>query len=220
MSESKHIYIVYKTINLVNNFIYIGVHKQKFFFPILFDGYFGSGTFLNKAIKKYGKENFIRETLCVFHVKDEAFEKEKEIVDETFISRKDTYNLRIGGLGGSLAGENHPCYGRKHTEEWKERMRVPKSEEWKERMRVPKPEEWKERMRVPKPEGFGQKISIAQKGKPLPEETKQKISETLKSKPPVECPHCGKSCDERNARRWHLDNRKHQRVESPELPSK
>jgi len=99
MSESKHIYIVYKTTNLVNQKIYIGVHKQKFFFPILFDGYLGSGKDLKKAIKKYGEENFIRETLFVFYNKKEAFAKEAELVNEAFVKRKDTYNLCTGGRG-------------------------------------------------------------------------------------------------------------------------
>ena len=80
--------------------------------------------------------------------------------------------------------------------------------------------ESKQKMRVPKPEGFGQKISDANRRRKHTEETKQRISETLKSKPLVECPHCGKICDERNARRWHLDNCKNQRVESPEPSSK
>ena len=37
-------YIVYMTINLVNNKIYIGVHKTNLEF---FDGYLGNGVYLN-----------------------------------------------------------------------------------------------------------------------------------------------------------------------------
>jgi hypothetical protein len=78
MSESKHIYIVYKTTNLVNGKFYIGVHKQDFFLPIIFDGYLGSGLMLKRAIKKYGEENFIRETLHIFYTAKEAYKKRKK----------------------------------------------------------------------------------------------------------------------------------------------
>lgn len=40
-------YIVYKTTNLVNDFIYIGVHKTDN--PDIFDGYIGCGVYINKA---------------------------------------------------------------------------------------------------------------------------------------------------------------------------
>lgn len=97
-------YIVYKTTNLINNKIYIGIHKQ----PMLeFDGYLGSGLLLTRAIKKSGKENFIRETLFTFPTLDESRLKEKELVDEDFCNRVDTYNISIGGTGGdTMAGHS------------------------------------------------------------------------------------------------------------------
>ena len=88
-------FIIYKTTNLINNKIYIGYHATKT--PYNFDGYYGSGILLNRAIKKYGEENFKRETLYVFNTPEEALEKEKEIVNEDFIQRNDTYNIHTGG---------------------------------------------------------------------------------------------------------------------------
>jgi hypothetical protein len=70
-------YIVYLTVNTINNKIYIGVHGTKT--PDKFDGYLGNGIFSNRpstithpttpfhyAVKKYGFKSFKRSTLAVF----------------------------------------------------------------------------------------------------------------------------------------------------------
>lgn len=93
---SKRYYYIYKTTNLVNSKIYVGVHSSKK--PN--DSYIGSGMLLHRAIKKYGKENFKKEILEYFDSSEEAFLKEAELIDENFIKREDTYNLGLGGLGG------------------------------------------------------------------------------------------------------------------------
>ncbi len=104
-------YTVYKTTNLINDKIYIGVHKTS----DLNDNYLGSGVWLINAIKKYGKENFKKEILFVFNNEDEMFKKEKEIVNESFIKDKNNYNLTCGGFGSwshiDSSGENNPNYG-------------------------------------------------------------------------------------------------------------
>lgn len=105
-------YIVYQTTNIKNNKIYIGVHKTEN--PDIFDGYIGCGIRLNNpssymtpftplqfAVKKHGTSNFKRVTLATFDTIDEAFELEKQLVNQIFINRKDTYNAKLGGLGGS-----------------------------------------------------------------------------------------------------------------------
>lgn len=101
-------YIVYKTINTVNNKIYIGVHKTNN--PNEFDGYLGCGVFIYDrhtylkrdypiclAIRKYGVGNFHREVLFVFDTLQEALNKEAEIVNEDFIQDKNNYNVALGG---------------------------------------------------------------------------------------------------------------------------
>jgi hypothetical protein len=40
-------------------------------------------------------------------------------------------------------------------------------------------------------------------------DTKQMISNTLKNKPKVTCPHCGKEGSEAPMKRWHFDNCKY-----------
>jgi len=91
-------YIVYKTINLVNNKFYIGKHRQTID-PHQFDGYYGSGSQIINAVKKYGKENFIRETLFVFDNESNCLLKEEETV-APHLGRPYCYNMRSGGIGG------------------------------------------------------------------------------------------------------------------------
>ena len=105
-------YIVYQTTNIKNNKVYIGVHKTEN--PDIFDGYIGCGikitnpssymnpiTPLQYAVKKYGTSSFKRSILQIFDTIEEAFNLEKILVNQEFINRKDTYNAKIGGLGGS-----------------------------------------------------------------------------------------------------------------------
>ena len=88
-------YLLYEIKNDINGKIYIGVHKTK-----VEDGYMGSGKVIKDAIKKYGIENFTKTILEEFESQEAMFAKEKEIVDEEFLLRDDTYNLRRGGNGG------------------------------------------------------------------------------------------------------------------------
>ena len=110
---------VYKTTNKENGKYYVGVHKSE---NIQNDSYLGSGYILAKAIEKYGKESFTREILFEFETPEEAFEKEREIVNEEFVKNDQTYNIALGGHGGKLT-EINPFFGKHHSEETKEILR-------------------------------------------------------------------------------------------------
>jgi hypothetical protein len=86
-------YTVYKITNNINGKYYIGVHKTND--PN--DNYYGSGTTIKKAIKKYGKENFSKEILYTFECKRDAYLMESKIVD---INDPKSYNEKEGGIGG------------------------------------------------------------------------------------------------------------------------
>ncbi len=94
--ELEMFHIVYKITNTINNKTYIGKHSTK----DLDDGYLGSGVYLQRAISKYGKENFTKEILFTFNTEQEAFEKEKELVTEDVSTCPNSYNVKKGGYGG------------------------------------------------------------------------------------------------------------------------
>lgn len=86
---------IYKTTNLINGKIYIGQHRKNK------QDYLGSGVLLQKAIKKYGKENFVREILedGIITV-DELNSREQywiKIYNSTDVHVG--YNLAAGGKG-------------------------------------------------------------------------------------------------------------------------
>jgi len=94
--EKQKYYFIYQTTNKINGKIYVGKHETY----DLNDGYLGSGKYLNRAIEKYGIENFERKILFFCESHDELSAKEAEIVNEDFVARKDTYNIKVGGDGG------------------------------------------------------------------------------------------------------------------------
>ena len=111
------VWIVYKTICLINNKIYIGVHQLESL--DIDDGYIGNGisrrcTYsihhpkfpFHYAVQKYGAENFKRETLFVFNNPEDAYEKEASIVTPEFINQDTNYNYALGG------GRSRPTKGR------------------------------------------------------------------------------------------------------------
>ena len=102
-------YIVYKTTNIINGKIYVGVHRTN---PDVFDGYIGCGVThkdskekvkgFPQAVLKYGYKNFKRETIKIFPDTEEgkidAYALEAQIVDEEFVKSSKTYNLTKGGI--------------------------------------------------------------------------------------------------------------------------
>jgi len=87
--------IIYKTINTVNNKFYVGQDSKNN------PNYYGSGLLLNKAIKKYGLENFKKEILEYCYSKEELNHKEKFWISELSATTLG-YNISIGGTGGDL----------------------------------------------------------------------------------------------------------------------
>lgn len=107
-------YTIYKTTNLLNGMFYIGKHQTED--PN--DSYYGSGLYLQRAIKKYGKENFKKDVLFVFDNEVQMNAKEREIVNEDLVNDPMCYNMMIGGEGGDTWSR----VGRKHSDETKKKI--------------------------------------------------------------------------------------------------
>lgn len=99
---TEYVYTVYKVTNTINGKYYVGVHKTK----TPNDRYLGSGDGIKSAIKKYGRQNFIKEILFVFDIADDAYEKEAELVSEEVVSSGNCYNRHVGGFGKGISVAN------------------------------------------------------------------------------------------------------------------
>lgn len=114
--------IVYKTTNLLNGKFYVGKDSKNN------PDYLGSGLILNRAIKKYGRENFVKEVLEVCATPKQLDERERFWIDKLQATTVG-YNIAKGGSGGDtytfnpdletirekFKGVNNPFYGKSHS---------------------------------------------------------------------------------------------------------
>lgn len=187
-------HIVYKIINNINNKVYIGKHSTN----NIDDGYMGSGKIILRSIDKYGVDNFTKIILKTFDCEEDAYEYESLIVNENFVSSKNTYNLKVGGEGGSVKGTKRSETTRRNISD--SLKGKPKSNEHKQKLSDAKAGKPSNRKGVPS----------TFKGIERTHDVKKKISDSWDERPISVCIHCGKSS--KNAatiKRWHNDNCKH-----------
>ena len=212
-------YYLYEIKNIKNGKIYIGAHKTS----NMNDGYMGSGTILNKAFKKYGKKSFVKTILATFDNKEDMFEKEKEIVNEDFIERQDTYNLRRGGNGGfDYINKNKlNVHHTKKTEEFKKNLSIRMKKDnpsrrpgAKERMSAStkkmmkngnhpflNSEKQKELSNRPRKDGRTKSEVSKETARKMIENNVHPFLEMNSKK--VKCENCGKESSYPNYKRWH-----------------
>lgn len=150
---------IYITTNMVNGMKYLG--QRKFYRD--WKSYLGSGKTLLQAIQKYGKENFVRNIVCICNSPSELNQTEYDLsIFLNVVESSDWYNLKYGGdsMEGyspppevrakiskankgkpapnkgmpmseeakrkqreAQSGEKSAWYGRKHTDETKQKIR-------------------------------------------------------------------------------------------------
>lgn len=186
--------IIYCTTNLINGKKYIG--KDAFNNP----KYLGSGKHFKNAVKKYGRENFKKQTLQDCISIDDLNESEIYWIDYFgAVNSGLFYNIAYGGSTINLKGSkltkehsekisesligNERLKGFRFSNESKEKMSKSRQEFLKDNPEFIKT--ISEKLKgMKKPEGFGEKISKSTKGKKFfSEETRKKMSEARKGKP-------------------------------------
>lgn len=126
---------VYEITNLINGKKYIG--KRSCDCSVEEDRYMGSGKYIKRALKKYGKENFTKTILEVCESEEEAFLKEMHYIKLVEAWKNPMYyNISSGGDGGfgNFAGKSdeellmwrkkmsESRKGRTITKEWMEKV--------------------------------------------------------------------------------------------------
>lgn len=164
----KRRFTIYKVTNRVNGKIYIGqtvfplnvrrnkhIHSSKIMSPDYF----------HKAIRKYGPDSFVWETVCLCLSRDEADNKEREFIKLFGCRAPSGYNMTDGGEGNNgrspseevRAKISQKLKGYKHSDETRARMSKAKKG-------------WKV------PAEIRMKRSARMKGTHLSDETKAKLS--------------------------------------------
>lgn len=164
-------YIVYKTVNIITDQYYIGVHNDTD------PSYFGSGVRIKRSVKKYGRKNFTRITLYDNLTEDAAFGLERSLL-ESCLTDPLCLNLGDGGKGGSnFKGKTHSEDTKRRISQANSRPRGPKTAEQIEKARLA-------RIRTNGGQFFSddtiEKFRHIQTGKMKLSETKRTISEGVK----------------------------------------
>lgn len=119
-----------------NDMIYIGITSLKPEKRWANGSGYKNNDYFCRAIQKYGWNNFLHEILFEGLSCDEAGQKESELIAEYNSNQKQFgYNLQSGGTNGyvyteevrqkmkenhaDFSGENHPLYGKHHSEDTK-----------------------------------------------------------------------------------------------------
>ena len=115
---------VYVIVNKINLKLYFGSHS--------WDGegldpnYYGSGKLIKRAVKKYGKDNFIVYPIKFYNSVEECRKAEEELLTKYNIANNQyCYNIKNGAVGMTsedMTGEKNPNYGKHPTEETRKKL--------------------------------------------------------------------------------------------------
>lgn len=116
--------IIYRITNLLNGKCYIGQDSKNN------PKYFGSGVYIKRAIKKYGKDNFRKDILQYCKDVEELNKQESFWIKKINTFVPNGYNVKDGGKGGGGCAEetkikiSNANMGRKISEEAKQKISI------------------------------------------------------------------------------------------------
>jgi len=170
--RKQHHYI-YKITNIITNKYYIGMHTTY----DLNDDYFGSGLILKRSVKKYGKDNHVKEITHIASTREELVHMERNIVNENLLKDPFSMNIRLGGEGGGGWTSQQQRENNKKSQETQKRL-LENDAEWVKR----KSEKLSKSGKLAYAEGRNTSTPPDWTGKKHSEESKRKISESKKGK--------------------------------------
>lgn len=179
---------IYKITNTINNKIYIGLSTKSVEESI---NYLGSGEIQSRAIKKYGKEHFIKEIL-------EDGISEWQLLSEREIYWINKYNSTDHSIGYNITkgGEG---FRSNHTQEAKDKIRkFYKGKSYEELFGDMAEAEKLKRKKVTRTQE-----QYKECGKKISEKTKGISRGEFKTST---CPHCNSSGGVNIMQRWHFEN--------------
>lgn len=170
--------VVYKTINNINNKEYIGIHRidsheeiicdSTQYGSVFRDGYLGSGSNIKRAITKYKPESFKQEVIFISENIKEASDMESKLVNKDYVSKRNTYNAKPGGLNYIQSAESILSKGEKISKWIRDN-----------------PDLHKKRMdKINKNPEKIEKAAAKHRGMKRSDETRKNISNSLKGKSP------------------------------------
>jgi len=189
---------IYLTTNNINGKRYIGKKVSESFV----ENYYGSGTYIRKALKKYGKTNFTVAIIEECNSREELNRKERFWIKRyNAVESKEFYNLAVGGEGFSKGmrfsdehkqklaegkvGENNPNYQKKPNENQARGLEIG----------------W----HLPASEKHKKRLSEIRTGCEVSEETRKKLSEAGKGKRTINNGKITKRVNEHELE-WYLSN--------------
>lgn len=199
-------HFIYETTNTKTGKKYIGLHSTN----NLDDGYLGSGVRIKRAIKKYGKNCFVRKILEHSATRESLLELETKYVTPEVIEDENFYNISLGGKSyiDSLANIDD---SKKFISHQKRAGKIGGRAMY-DSMTPEEKKEWHKK---------GRAASKGTKGCKLPKspETIKKLSELRKKSKKYTCPLCGRKNLDGGNFKQHL-TKVHNKTESEYLEIK
>jgi group I intron endonuclease len=209
------IYTIYRITNLINNKVYIGFDsswpRRKAQHKNIAKYYVGTNVSLYNAIKKHGWDNFVWD--IIYQSTDGDYTK--NTMESYFITEYNSFVYAVDSNGYNMTLGGEGILGHQKSQEsinsQKEKMQGKKQSPEHIARRVATarlhPNFGKPTGR--RPPNFGEAIRARLLGVKKSESHKEAMRKRPQDTLNLKCPHCDKTGDYKNMKRWHMDRCKY-----------